>query len=346
MGRPIMQRPGRPAHARRWMALAGAVPVATVVVAVALGWDPGAWLDSVWHSFRGASFGYVAPALAVQTAQTIFAATAWLAILRHAYPDSHVSRPVVLACYATGTALNNFLPANAGSLVTVAMLLATVSGATAAGVVAAAAVEKLFWAVLATLVYLYLFLSVGGSFAQKFGFVTEHPWATVLVAVAAVTVVVVAVRLAWRWLRRLWEQAKQGGRILSDRRAYAVGVVVPQFLAWSCKLGVTALLLTAYGIPLGFHTLMSVIGGNSLANVASVTPGGVGVNQALNVASLHHAASAAAAAAYSLGQQLLTTTWSLAMAVVFVTAAFGWKTGVRLVRQSIGRQEQVREGTS
>ena len=46
-----------------------------------------------------------------------------------------------------------------------------------------------------------------------------------------------------------------------------------------------AVFLAAYGIPVSFHVVMQVVGGNSIANVASVTPGGVGVNQAFNVAS-------------------------------------------------------------
>jgi uncharacterized membrane protein YbhN (UPF0104 family) len=94
---------------------------------------------------------------------------------------------------------------------------------------------------------------------------------------------------------------KQGWRILSDRRAYLTRVVVPQLLGWCCKLAVVGVLLAAYGIPVGFHTIVSVMGGNQLANVASVTPGGVGVNQVFNVASLHEATDPATASAYSIG---------------------------------------------
>ena len=41
-----------------------------------------------------------------------------------------------------------------------------------------------------------------------------------------------------------------------------------------CKVAVVAVLLAAYGVPVGFHTLFSVLGGNALANIASLTPGG------------------------------------------------------------------------
>jgi hypothetical protein len=79
---------------------------------------------------------------------------------------------------------------------------------------------------------------------------------------------------------------------------------------------------------------MSVMGGNSIANVASVTPGGVGVNQATNVAALNNVTDAATATAYSLGQQLAITTWNIVFAVALVVWAFGWAGGKVLVEQS------------
>jgi uncharacterized membrane protein YbhN (UPF0104 family) len=136
--------------------------------------------------------------------------------------------------------------------------------------------------------------------------------------------------------------AKQGGKILSNRRAYVTKVLFPQLLAWCCKVGVVAILLAAYGIPVGFHTLFSVLGGNTLANVASLTPGGVGVNQAFNVASLHEATSAATASAYSVGHQLLSTVWNIALAAVLVAVAFGRSGGKRLVEDSSARARELR----
>src|SRR5687768_18456351 len=79
---------------------------------------------------------------------------------------------------------------------------------------------------------------------------------------------------------------------------------------------------------------MSVGGGNSIANTVSVTPGGVGVNQATNVAALNGEADAATATAYSLGQQLAITAWNIVFALVLVVWAFGWAGGRLLVEQS------------
>jgi uncharacterized membrane protein YbhN (UPF0104 family) len=97
---------------------------------------------------------------------------------------------------------------------------------------------------------------------------------------------------------------------------------------------VIAVFLAGYAIPVTFHSVMSVVGGNSIANTVSVTPGGVGVNQAANVAALDSVTEPATATAYSLGQQLAVTAWNIAFAVVIVIWAFGWAGGKLLVEQS------------
>ena len=76
------------------------------------------------------------------------------------------------------------------------------------------------------------------------------------------------------------------------------------------------------------------MGGNSIANMVSVTPGGVGVNQATNVAALGGVTDPATATAYSLGQQLAVTAWNIAFAVALVVWAFGWAGGRELVEES------------
>jgi uncharacterized membrane protein YbhN (UPF0104 family) len=326
---------GRDGIARpRLIVVAAFATAAFVVGAVAAGWDAGAWLRAVWDSLSSVSLLYLVPALALQTLQTVFAAAAWHGILRYAYPETEVRYVAVLACCATGVAINSVTPANAGTVVTVLMFVAVIPAATVAGVAAAAAVEKLFYAVVGVLVAVALFLTVGGSFERKFGFLSDHPWAVALAAVAVVALVAVGGRLAWRRLKGLWEQARQGGRILSDRRAYVTRVLVPQLLSYCCKLAVVAVLLAAYGIPVGVRTVVSVVGGNSIAGLASLTPGGVGVTQAFNVASLHEATDAATAGAYSIGNQLLTTAWNIVVAAVVVAVAFGRAGGRRLVAQA------------
>jgi hypothetical protein len=79
---------------------------------------------------------------------------------------------------------------------------------------------------------------------------------------------------------------------------------------------------------------MRICGGNSIANVTSVTPGGAGVTQAFNVASLKGVASPTDATAYSVAQQLITTAWNILFAIAMLVWAFGWSGGKLLVGQS------------
>ena len=111
-------------------------------------------------------------------------------------------------------------------------------------------------------------------------------------------------------------------------------VFLPSLLGWIASLGVMAVFLSAYDIPVSFHTLMRIAGGNSIANVTSVTPGGAGVNQAFNVASLNGITSATNATAYSVAQQFVTTAWNIVFAIVLLVWAFGWSGGKELVGDS------------
>ena len=240
----------------------------------------------------------------------------------------------MLAAYAAGVALNGFLPANIGTVAMLLMFVAVIPGANLPGVLGGMVVQKVFFTVAGAFVYVYLFLSVPGSFELHLNGPHDHPVLFAGAVVSAVLLIVILVRIFWRKLRGLWEKAKQGGAILARPREYAVRVVLPSFGAWLAKLAVIAIFLAGYGIAVTFHTVMSVAGGNSIANTVSVTPGGVGVNQATNVAALSGVTDAATATAYSLGQQLAITAWNAAFALVLVTWAFGWTGGKLLVEQS------------
>src|SRR5215218_2945471 len=295
------------------------IGVAVVVLVLQLlGVDVRGWLRSVWDALKNISFWYLLAGWAVQTVQTTLTALAWYFILRAGFPRAPLSYLQVLAAYAAGVALNGFLPANLGTLVMLLMFVAMIPGANFPGVLGGMFVQKIFFTVVGTLVYLYLFLSVPGSFDLQLGFPHDHPGLTILILLGGAFLIVLLARIFWRKLKGLWEKAKQGGAILARPRDYFLKVFLPSLGAWLAKLGVTAIFLAGYGIPVTFHSIMSVIGGNSLANTVSATPGGVGINQAVN----------------SIGQQLAITAWNIGFAVVVVVWAFGWTGGKLLVRQS------------
>ncbi len=299
-----------------------------------LGVDVRGWLSDVWDALSEISVGYLLAGWALQTAQTTLTALAWYFILRAGFPRAPAPYLQVLAAYSAGVALNGFLPANIGTFVMLLMFVAMIPGANFPGVLGGMVVQKIFFTVVGTLVYLYLFLSVPGSYNLQLGIPHDHPFLTVLVLGGGAFLIVLLGRIFWRKLQGLWVKAKHGGAILARPRDYFLKVFLPSLGAWLAKLGVTAVFLAGYGIPVTFHSIMSVIGGNSLANTVSATPGGVGINQAVNAVALDDVTDTATATAYSLGQQLAVTVWNIAFAVVLVVWAFGWTGGKLLVRES------------
>ena len=327
---------GEPSRARR-LATAGAWVfgiAALVAVLGALGIDVVDWLETLWDTLTGISLQYLVAGLALQTVQTTLTALGWFYILRAGYPQAPLAYRHVLAAYAAGIALNGFLPANIGTVAMLLMFLAIIPGSTFPGILGAMVVQKIFFTIAGTAVYLYLFLSVPGSFELQLGFPHDHPVLTLLLLGGGIVLVVMLVRTFWRKLQGLWHKAKEGGAILATPRKYVVQVLLPSFVAWLAKLGVIAVFLAAYSIPVTFHTVMSVAGGNSLANTVSATPGGIGVNQAVNAAALNDVTDTATATAYSIGQQLTVTAWNVLFAVAVVVWAFGWTGGRTLVEQS------------
>ena len=134
----------------------------------------------------------------------------------------------------------------------------------------------------------------------------------------------------------MWENAKEGGVILSTPKRYLSHVFLPSFVSYLCKLGVVAIFLGAFAIPVTFESIMWVVGSGSLANVASFTPGAVGVTQATNALALNTCCDVSNSVAidYSTAQQLITTAWNQVLAIVMLLWVFGWSGGKQLVGAS------------
>jgi uncharacterized membrane protein YbhN (UPF0104 family) len=331
--------PKRRIHVRRL--LIGALGIVVIgAFANLVGWDLRGWFSDLWDTISEISIGYLVAAVTLKTVQTSLTAFGWYSILKFAYGGGAVRWRDVWACYAASVALNGILPANIGTLVMLLMFTAIIAAATFASILGAYAVQKIFFTVIGIFIYLYLFLSVGGSFDIKFEFVHTHPWATVTFLGGGALLLYLLIRRIWPRVLEWWDDAKEGGGILAQPRTYLARVFLPSFLAWVASLGVIAVFLAAYDIPVSFHTLMRICGGNSIANVTSVTPGGAGVTQAFNVASLNGVTDPTTATAYSVAQQLVTTTWNIILALALVVWAFGWSGGKQLVGESYTEAKQ------
>jgi uncharacterized membrane protein YbhN (UPF0104 family) len=312
--------------------------VGTAVVIVLLrlvGVDVVGWLQDLWDQIRAVPVGYIIGGLVFQTGVTVFAAVSYYGILSVAYPGE-VTFPPIVAAYATGVAMNGFLPANIGTFVTLLMFVAIIPSCKFAGAIAAYLVQKIFFTIAGTFVYLYLFLSVPGSFDQNLGNLTDHPVLFIGIAAGIVFLLVLLGRIFWKQVKKLWDQAKKGGVILSQPKRYFARVFLPSFLSWTCKLIVVGIFLAAFAIPVTFESIMWVVGSGSLANVVSVTPGAVGITQATNALALNVCCDVPQSQAvdYSTAQQLITTAWNVLFAIVLVIWVFGWTGGKLLVGQS------------
>jgi uncharacterized membrane protein YbhN (UPF0104 family) len=311
--------------------------LALLVVLRLLGVDVWGWLEELWDSVNDISFYYIVLGCVFQALQTTLTALGWYGILRYAYPGGVTYMPV-LAAYAAGVALNNFLPANIGTFVTLVMYVAVVRGSTFPGVLAGYVVQKIFYFFIGALIYVYLFTQVAGSFEFQFGnerdAITNHPVLALTIVGGGVLLIALLLRLFWRWVKVMWERAKKGAAILGDLRAYVKLVLLPQIGGYAAKVGVIIVFLAAYSIPVTFGSVMSVLGSNQLANILSFTPGGVGVNQAFNSFALDAYTDPTTATAYSVAQQLVTTAFNVGFAVVLICVVFGWSGGSKLVRES------------
>jgi uncharacterized membrane protein YbhN (UPF0104 family) len=306
-----------------------------LLVCQLLGLDISGWLSDLWDQIKEVPVQYIIAGLALQTGQTFFAALSYYGILSAAYPGQVEFMPIV-AAYAVGVAMNGFLPANIGTFVTLLMFVAIIPGCTFAGSMAAYLVQKIFFTIAGTFVYLYLFLSVPGSFDENLGNITDHPALFILIVVGGAFLIVLLGRIFWKQVKKLWEKAKQGGAILAHPKRYFTRAFLPSFLSWSCKLAVIGVFLAAFAIPVTFESIMWVAGSGSLANVASFTPGAVGITQATNALALDTCCNVPTdtAVAYSTAQQLIVTAWNVLLGLVLTVMVFGWTGGKLLVTQS------------
>ena len=154
-------RPRRLAKVLAW--LAGIALVLAVLDL--LGVDVRGWFSDLWDALGEIGLGYLLAGWTLQTVQTTLTAFGWYSILRVAFPDGGVAYLQILAAYAAGVALNGFLPANIGTVVSLLMYVAIIPGANLPGVLGGMVVQKIFFTLAGAFVYVYL-LPLGAGIAR------------------------------------------------------------------------------------------------------------------------------------------------------------------------------------
>lgn len=195
---------------RRILIIVGAV-ICGAAFAHLVGWDTRGWFSDLWDTLTSISFEHVVAAILAMTLQTTATAFSWFSILRYAYPGE-VRWMQVYAAYAACVAMNNVLPANLGTIVMFVMLTTVIASAIFAGMFGCFMVQKIFFVLAGAFVYVYLFLSVPGSFDIDFSWIKEHPWTVVILLASGAAVIALMVRQFWPKVVKWWDETKEGAR--------------------------------------------------------------------------------------------------------------------------------------
>jgi uncharacterized membrane protein YbhN (UPF0104 family) len=241
---------------------------------------------------------FLLAALVFQLGGLAFRALAWRNVLRAAYPDRPVPTASVTGSYLAGVALNAFLPARGGEVAKLALIRTRIEGSTVSTLAATLAVVALMDALLGGLLF-------GALAASSVAPVTVPSVGLAPIAAVAGVLVIVAVALKVRpqRARDLLAHLAQGAAVLRTPGRYLHSVLPLQLAAWTCRIGVAFLVLSAFGIQAGLATAALVVVFNGLSTAVPV-PGGVGTQQVLAAYALRGVVPLAGAVSFSVGMQV------------------------------------------
>src|SRR5581483_11185394 len=100
--------------------------------------------------------------------------------------------------------------------------------------------------------------------------------------------------------------------ILSDRRRFVLGVVVPQAVSWVFRIASLYYFLEAFRVHASIHNALLALVVDSLATLFPATPGGAGTKQGLIVLLFHNEAiSKSLLLAFSVGANIALVVFNL-----------------------------------
>ena len=288
------------------------------------------WIAGVFERIGDISIYWLVLALALKTAESALIGLTWRNILHAAYPRAGLSFKTAWGASQGGTAINAVTPAQAGTAAMIGIFRTSIPRSTVAGLASATVVQSLFFTAASGLMLIVLAIvrprsvSKGSPSNETGGFFASHPVLVPIVVVVAIAVVV----LLWPRLKprllTIWHGAKQGAAIFRDWRRYARDVALPSGASFGCRIGVNAVFMAAFHIPITAFSVFLVASSHMLSQVFAITPGGVGQTQALDVATLRHYASTHDIAAFSITQDAVITLWNVVLGVAVMLWAFGY----------------------
>jgi uncharacterized membrane protein YbhN (UPF0104 family) len=296
--------------------------------------------QTFFQSLADIGWGYLAVALLLSLALQLARAHGWANALRAAYPGSRVSEAGIQASFLVGVGMNGILPARGGDALKIVLAHRSIERSSYPTIVSSFVVLTPFDMAAGILVLLYAITQgllprppdVPQLPAFEISFWAAHPEVLMLALTVIGLAVVVGFAILARRVEAFWQRVKQGVAILRDPRRYLREVAAWQFLGWVFRFASFWLFLDAFHIGGSFQNVLLVMSVQSISSVLPFTPGGVGAQQALLVATLS-GASRTAVLSYSVGQQLAVTVWSVAIAFVTLGLVFRAWDLRRLIRE-------------
>lgn len=335
MAEPVLRRGRIPVG----MAISVVLVVALIVALIAF---PGvrSWFGDIVDHVREVPPRYLLLFLALKLAQSFFSSVTWWNILRATYPDRTISFKLVFGADQVQDFLNLAAPARAGSWVMLGLFRLGIPGIPMAVLLTVWGVQNIAFAILAFINYATLLLGLPDIVDARSSAVdgirdafTEYPvpaWGAVLVLLVSIGLLANFFRPK---LKHYGRQIKQGAAILGTPRRYVDLVFLPSLASYLLRCAGNAVLLLSFGIPVTFWTILLSVGAKSLSGAVRITPGGLGVSQAIDVVALQHYAPSSLVTAYSLSEAAISLAVNFVIAIAALVWTFGWRGTGDLVRR-------------
>ena len=197
-----------------------------------------------FHHLADVSWGALGIALLCHVIKLLFRARAWQNIIRASYPQNTLKFRAAAGAYIAGVGVNSIAPARGGDLVKLYLVKHRVEEATYPTLASTLVVETIFDFVVAGALMIWA-LSIGVLPTHQvysriptvdWKFVLRHQHESLIVLAILFLAAVVLFFWARGRVENFWDRIKLGFAILSDRRAFALGVLVPQAISRSLLL--------------------------------------------------------------------------------------------------------------
>ena len=303
-----------------------------------------------FHHLADVSWGALGLALLCHVIKLLFRARAWQNIINASYPKNTLKFRAAAGAYIAGVGVNSIAPARGGDLVKLYLVKHRVEKATYPTLASTLVVETIFDFVVAGALMIWA-LSIGVLPTHQvysriptvdWKFVLRHQHESLIVLAILFLAAVVLFFWARGRVENFWDRIKLGFAILSDRRAFALGVLVPQAISWLFRIASLYFFLKAFGVHASIHNALLAQVVDSLATLFPATPGGAGTKQGLIVYVFRgQAISRSLLLAFSVGMNIATTVVNVLLGLLAIGLMAGTLSFKKV--RSAGRAEQEQQ---